>query len=453
MKKLRPYQEKMLEYAKTKARIAFFVEMRLGKSIPTIRWVKAEKEIRDCLILGPKSALPGWKKELMEEGIKEHRIIDLYSSTEDRYEIANALCQGKVNRWYLMNYEAFVNGLDLFKIRWDCVICDESTKIRNPQSEISKNLIKYTDTIRYRAILSGCPAPESPLDYVQQMLFIHGSFMNCCTYWEWRAKYCYKVGYNWEFNPTFTNRLKEELENLTFTLSRKDAGMKEEKIREIRYVEMNDKQKVLYEDVKNDFEFKMGKDFKSTKWAPVAFNWLQRIATGFDPNGVNISNERVYDLYDLINSELKNESIVIWCKHNDEIEYLAHHLRSERCKDIAWYTGQSKYGEEEFKAGKYKVMIAQPKAAMQALDWSVASVAIYFSNWCDGEIRIQSEDRILNVARKEPLLYIDYCTKDTIDEHIVELVNQKKTQSETYMNKQLFERMKNGFSEKRLNSQ
>ncbi len=436
MKTLMPHQEKALSWALKRARIALFMEMRLGKSLVAIRWAKAQKEAHNWLILAPSAALPGWREELLGDGIKELDICNLEAFPSDMvYEIVLSYIKNRHTRrtWFLMNYEKLTANPNLFKLMWGGVICDESTKIRNPQSEISKALNKQLNWARYKANLSGCPAPEWEGDYFQQMLFLYDGFMGESSFWNWRKKYCLNSGYDWTFNKTFKNKMDQELSELTFTLSRKDAGMGEKKVYEKRYVDMNFSQIGIYKHIEEDFEYSLEGKTSMTKWAPVKYNWMQQVAGGFglsENERVCISNTKLNEIKYLLKTELKKEKVVIWFKHNWELEYAFICLTDMKC---AIYTGDKKGGEEAFKNGDCQVMLAQGKCASMALDWSAASTAIYYSNWPDGEIRMQTEDRIVNVRKKEPLLYIDLITKDTIDEDIYDLLKGKKTKAQGFM--------------------
>lgn len=84
MKTFMPHQKKAYDWALPLARAAFFMEMRLGKSLPALRWAKTKSQ--DNLILAPKAALPGWKEELLDEGVKPIDIIELVEDTQTRYE-------------------------------------------------------------------------------------------------------------------------------------------------------------------------------------------------------------------------------------------------------------------------------------------------------------------------------------------------------------------------------
>jgi SNF2 family DNA or RNA helicase len=96
-----------------------------------------------------------------------------------------------------------------------------------------------------------------------------------------------------------------------------------------------------------------------------------------------------------------------------------------------------------FRDGTLRVLLAQVKVAREAIDLSNSSTSIYFSNSHSFDDRSQSEDRILNPAKKEPLLYLDLVSENTVDEDIVELLKEKKMNSRFFL-RELLSKLKEG---------
>ena len=72
-RRLRPYQEQGVAYANRIRNPALFFQMRLGKTLPTIRWAKSLKPRNPraglrALVVAPSGALGSWTRELELEG-------------------------------------------------------------------------------------------------------------------------------------------------------------------------------------------------------------------------------------------------------------------------------------------------------------------------------------------------------------------------------------------------
>lgn len=434
MKRLLKHQLQALDYAKPLARIALFMEMRLGKTLVAIRWVEANaKDIKRTLVLSPKSVLPNWYEELLEEGYALEDIKLLEGTTQQREN----QCQNNEAKWFLTNYETITHNPAIARLKWDCIILDESTKIRNPKADITKILIKQTSIhTMYKAILTGLPCPESELDYIEQFRFLYGSFMRENNYWWWRKKYAMQIGYDWVVNSHVSKLIKEEVHRLAFVLTRNEAGIGSEKIYEKRYTEMSDQQKKLYKQIEKEFAYEYEKENKTTKYVPVKMDWLARIAGGFTPEGTSLGRGKIEEILDLLRNELKGEKVIIWFKFNHELFEVAEALRRADFK-IGVFTGNEKSGlaPDNSLLPETQIMCAQGKCGMYGLPWHAASTVINYSYWYDGEIREQSIDRVINPLKKEPILIIDLICKGTIDEDAVKILREKKVTATYFMSK------------------
>jgi len=428
-----PHQQKALAYASGRSRIALFMEMRLGKTSVAIRWAR-DAGFRRVLVIAPLSALDDWLSELKIEGVPAVDITDLYPlSKPARLETADG-----GTGWFLINYDALRIQPALCNAGWDCVIVDESTKIRNPQAKITKTLISEFADVPARAILTGLPNPEGPDDYFSQMQFLHGSFMGFRNFWAWRHGLFHAAEFTpwlWLPNPGTREKIKEAVHSAAFIMTRKEANIGSRKIYNTRTVEMTPKQKSLYTEVFKKFQF----EYIETNYATVRDVWLARLAGGFSPDRENpelLSNAKYNVVLDLIQGELKGQQVVIWFRFNEELEYVTTMLNSKKIKTTS-FNGASSRAErfrvrDAFQRGMYQVICGQIQVGKFSMNLSAASTAIYYSNSYEAEARAQSEDRIVHVTKAQPLLYIDLVTKHTLDEAVVEALKDKHGDSASF---------------------
>jgi SNF2 family DNA or RNA helicase len=431
--------------------------MRLGKSLAAVRWTKQRikesgyepetvyNRTHRVLVVAPVTTLQDWERELKFEGIDPKDIHWLLGSSTKRMSISNPLM--KDAGWFFVNYEGLRACPELFKHNWFTVIMDESTKLRNPQAQITKLCVSEFAYVKNAAILSGLPAPESPMDYFSQFHVLHGGFMGYNNFWAWRLRYFAQGPTGWDWYPKkgTIDALKGEVHRLAFVMTRKEAKIGPKKIYERRYVYMNAPQKKMYAQVEKEFEFRKEEsgELVQTKWNLERVYWLSRIAGGFFPDkeevgSLLISEEKLKELHALITEELKNDKIVVWFRYNAELKAAAQYLTSKGIKCGQVYGDipleERKHATDSFRAS-IRIMLAQVKCAKFGLDWSVASTAIYYSNSYDMEDRGQSEDRIVHPKKVEPVLYIDLVTKDTIDEEVIESLKEKYITTRIFMTK------------------
>jgi SNF2 family DNA or RNA helicase len=416
-----PHQKKALVYAKPLARIALFMEMRLGKTLVAIRWAEFWKRKR-ILIVCPLAVLPVWREELLKEEWAEEDIVLIRGSAEERAELSRPTSSGQ---WFIINYEALLASPFILDEKWDCIILDESTKIRDPQANITKLLNCRNELAPCRAILSGHPAPEFPLDYFEQIRFLFSHLLHCHNYWQFRNRWFRKVGYEWYCSKFVREKIRTELHQHCFFLSRKEAGIESKKVYEKRFVELTETQLNLMQQIEEGFEYELDDEAKQTKWVPVQYLWYSRIAGGFTPDGKLLSDAKFKEVLGLVKGDLKDEPVVVWFRYDNELRFVASGLAKKNIK-VGTFTGSDKSDSKLFMDGKIQVLCAQGKCGQYGLDWSRSSTAIYYSNWYDGEIRVQSEDRIIHPKKRDTHLFLDLVAEGSIDEEVVRILASKK---------------------------
>lgn len=446
-----PHQKKGFDLARTRTRFPLFWEMRLGKTLLTIRWVETlQPPPEKILVVAPLSVLEVWEKELKLEGVRQYQIALLLGSAEQRLlkliEMQNA-------KWFLVNYEGLLQrrrpgenrsrpiASEITKMPWHCVILDESTRIRNPRADITKVVQNELGSVPYRTILSGLPNPESALDFFEQMKFINGSFLDCDTYWSFRQRYFQQLYGRWEWVPLkgTISLIKEAV--APFSLTRKQARMGAAKVFETRRVNLPSKMRKLYERAENEYALGL----QETLYAPVQRTWCLRIAGGVvynseDDEILATSHHKVDELISLLLGELKNQRIVVFFRFNAEINLVAEKLRKKKLEFVIINGSVSRSERIKRRAQiQYSngtaLILCQTRCVQFGLDFSFCPTAIYFSNWDDYEIRAQSEDRIIHPKKKEPSLYIDLVTRESVDEDILDALKDKEANAIVFKSK------------------
>jgi len=91
------------------------------------------------------------------------------------------------------------------------------------------------------------------------------------------------------------------------------------------------------------------------------------------------------------------------------------------------WTGWKKEGSmEEFKDGKYQVMVANIRCVSRGFNLQNASQMFFYSNTFSLEDRLQTEGRIFRIGQRLPTNYTDYITEGTIDLKVVGALRQKR---------------------------
>ena len=426
---LRKYQIPAFEYGKSHQHWAFFMEMRLGKTIVTIRTVQYHAQfepLMNVLVLAPLGTLETWAEELEKEG--EQFILLHGMSAKQRLEmlIDDAFNRTRTRVWVLMALPTLRAQPKLSALPWDVVIIDESTCIKDWGSQQTQLCIKAFRDVAHRCILSGLSAPESPLDWFTQFLFLHGQFLGHTSLFTFRKEH-FVPGMRGKYVPKFGHRskIKNVVHRKAFVLTRKDANMGEEKIYEKRFVDMTIEQSQLHKEAKREFTL----EGRETTYSVVVNSWLSGLAGGFTPEGRCVSTTKLEALNDLLLHEIPEQQVLVWFSRLDELHAAYKSGLAAGITGLEIHGGTSrelraKY-RQDFLGGKYRVAYMQEACAKYGNNWATADTAIYYSNMYSNEARNQSEDRIVDTEKGRPLLYIDMVTRGSIDEYIVPLLQTK----------------------------
>lgn len=420
---LMPHQYTALNMLAQRDHAGLFMEMRLGKTLTALRWLSL-KQCQRVLIVAPYSALSGWQRECILEGSEPEDIVELFGTKKQRLD-----CLQKAGKFFLINKEGHRVLPEIASHTWDAIILDESTFVKNPKAKVTKFYINHFRNVKHRLILTGTPAPESPLDYYCQMRFLHHDILMFESYWDFRFK-CFTVdntGHQWTLKEDAHEWLSQRLAHHCYFLTRKKAGIKGKKIYEQRMVMLDRQSKKLYQNLESNFEILD----KETKYAPVKFCWLRQLCGGFVDNNF-VNNAKVQELESLIYGELKDQPLLVFCQFVHEVIYLHQHFSELKTSII--YGGVSVDERTkriaDFQSAKIDILFIQPETVKYGVDLSRSDTVIYYSSPLGFETRSQSEDRAVNV-KKSSVLIIDIVTIDTIEEEMQLSMIRKETKQQT----------------------
>ena len=178
LRPLMPHQQDYQRHAAKFNHNACLLEMRLGKTLATIRWdvSLSSKSLASepILVVAPLSVLEAWEKELTLE--YERYVLVSGKSFDKRTDLVVNEAFGVEGRtWVLINYESLRATPGLAFLEWFTVVADESTIIKNNQAAITKLFTKGFRETKHRTILAGMPRPESELDLFSQFQFLYGA--------------------------------------------------------------------------------------------------------------------------------------------------------------------------------------------------------------------------------------------------------------------------------------
>ncbi len=452
-RKLMPHQVKGFRHCRKSRHPGLLMQMRLGKTLVAIRWVKY-RDLPHVVVVAPITVLETWERELQMEG---ETFVRAYGVSKRTREAAiNEVYHSPTRKWLLINYDSvrcmgartvrLIKGKrrsyravpEFATRKWGACIVDESTKIRRNRSQTTQVFIKGWRNCRHRAILTGHITPESERDVFCQMLFLHGQFMGYTDWFKWLHGNFFKVQGSWYPKRGVLNAIKKEVHRLCFVKTRADAGMPDGMVYAVRYIPMTAKQKKLYTTAIKEFVAPLlSGEERETDSRLAVRSWLSKLAGGFDADNTLVSSQKADELIDLVTGELSGEKFVVWFRYRHELRYVQQRLEKCGITNVSVHGGvpakERRRAIRRFREGSERALLATVHCAQFGMDASIADTEIYYSNDVGGEPRTQSQDRIVHPKKLRTLLCIDLITQGTHDEDTLTLVKKKDLNGKQFM--------------------
>lgn len=363
---------------------------------------------------------------------------------------------------YLMNYEKIIRDkwaqliIDLAKTYSFMAVLDESSKIKNHDSKVTKTLLALRHLFQFRVILSGTPAPNDETEYWAQISFVNGNvfppkfhgFRHTYFYFgrqrrngietfngkimsKEQARQLFESGYQWMITPQRREHLMQRMSPITHW-RRKEECLPDlpEKIDQIRKVQMTEDQSKAYRQMERDYITEIKGQAVTAEVALAKIMKLRQITSGFLLNekaeAINIMSEspKLKELLSVL-EEAGNQQAIIWGVFRHEIQTIKAAL-GDRAVTLYGETKDKDLAINQFKSGQVQYLIAHPRTAGHGLTLVNASLEIFFSLDYSWETYEQARGRIHRPGQKSTCLYIHLLAEDTIDEDVLEVLQHKK---------------------------
>ena len=455
--KTKPYahQLKALEMSWNKEVFAYFMEMGTGKSkvlLDNISMLYDKGKINGALIIAPKGVYKNW----LESEIPEHLVKHIQKKAVLWQALINKKQQAKLNTLFkpevdlhilIMNVEAFSTkkGLDFAAKFLSChnalVAIDESTTIKNPSAQRTRNILRLSKLSKYRRILTGSPVTKSPLDLYTQCFFLDPWLLDHDSYYAFRTRYAQLRTANFNGRSVqlvvgYRNlaELSEKLKPFSYRVLKDDCLDLPPKTFMKRIIQLSPEQKRLYEQMKSMALAELNGKMLTTFNAVTQIMRLQQITCGHfkadDDSIQEIKNNRITELMNVLD-EVEGKA-VIWAHWRHDIDTIVREIEEEYPGSVMTYYGdttpddrQKAIREMQDPESKIRFLVGTPQTGGYGITLTGASTMIYYSNGYDLEKRQQSEARIDRIGQKKPMTYIDILAEDTVDEKIVKALRKK----------------------------
>jgi SNF2 family DNA or RNA helicase len=319
---------------------------------------------------------------------------------------------------------------------------DESTTIKNPGANRTKNIIAIGKNVTYKRILTGSPVTKSPLDLYTQCWFLDPWLLDQQSYYSFRTRYALtrKInvsGRQVEIVVGYRNlgELSDKIKPFSHRVLKDDCLDLPPKTYMKRTIQLTEEQRKVYKQMKDIALATLNGKLTTTHNVITQLMRLHQITCGHfksdDGQTQKIPSNRLDELMDVL-SEMEGKA-VIWAHYRYDIEVIVEAIKKEYGdKSVVTYYGDTSTDDRQ-KAIKLiqdpespvRFIVGTPQTGGYGITLTGASTMIYYSNGYDLEKRQQSEARIDRIGQTKNMTYIDIIAEGTVDEKIVKALRTK----------------------------
>ena len=392
--------------------------------------VLMKKNINKTLCIVPNSLKFNWRNEVFNLTNEKYHIIGYkdndYSIEESKFIIVNY----DYFRSKSFNINEKVNKIGLKNI--DCIIFDESHKIKNTKTNTYKNITKaFKKAVKTYILLSGTPIESKIMElYTQLNLILPDEFSNKTNFYQ---EYCgmrYDMNAGWvQIEKPNLEKIYDKLSGIMYRVKKSDVQKDLPPVMRSKiYIEMSPSEKKEYELIESGLanvswdKHNYLKESEDLNDSPLAILTRLRQFT----SAIKIKYCIDSELIEEINGQ--GEKLVVFDVYKDGLKKLY-----ETYKSISGlYIGETKTEDRQKLVDKFQ----DPTSNLKNLFMSVATgnvgITLTTGNnmilltipWLPSEIE-QCIARLDRIGQKNTVKVFIPIIKDTVDEQVYDLVHNK----------------------------
>lgn len=421
------HQQRAMSYAVNKPATLLNLGMGAGKTLTTICLLQAWKSNLN-LVLCPKSVMGVWRREFHKHCNVSHNVTVLDKGTskakaEELKEAKRIAGRYAINA-VVINYESSWRehiGEALLGMAWDCVVADESHRIKEMSSNQSKFAGSLAEVSSRRLALTGTVMPRgAPIEVLGQYRFLEPAIFGT-TKTRFQDKYCIMDSKVPGRVLSYINQddFMERFGKIAYRVQSKDV-LTLPAIQQITIpVELEPKTRRYYETMKKECILELERGEVTAKNAAVKVMRLHQIACGHskleDGTIVHLGTEKRDVLMDMIEDISADEPIVVFCKFLEDlksIEYVSNKLK-RRYGEISG--ARKDLTSHSTMPDNIDIMGVQVKAGGTGLDLTRARYMFWLSacdTWGDFD---QAIARVHRPGQEKPVFVYHLAATNTVD--------------------------------------
>jgi len=413
-----PFQTKGISFVEAHdGRALIADQMGLGKTIQAIGWMQLHRDKIPVVIVCPASLKFNWQNEI--EKWMPDPSIEILSGTKTYLPQKDII---------IINYDILFAWTDILKkINPKILIFDEVHKTKSSKAQRTKASKKLAKNIPHIIALSGTPILNRPIEIYNALYIIDNTLFPNYRYFA--QQYCnyHFNGFGWDANgASNVLELNQRLTSSVMIRRLKKDVLPELPDKMFSFVPIELKNQKEYAEAENDF-IKFVREQKGLEAAKRANNAIQfaKIEGLKQLAGKGKLDDCITWIEDFLETE---DKLVVFAWHTEIINTLLEKFSGKAVKFDGKMTATEKENSKNsfMTDEKIKLFIGQIATAGEGITLTVASnLAFIELPWTPGGLD-QCIDRLHRIGQKECVNVHYLLAKDTIEERIAHLIDQKR---------------------------
>jgi SNF2 family DNA or RNA helicase len=405
-------------------------------SLNVIRWRRRAGQIKRALVLVPNTANVAEWVEQANQHTPSLSVAGIDQATkEDRIDTLHG--KQHITVMTYMGFLRYTNDPeleDLFYERFQLVVCDECSFIKNHTSETFKTLRRLRRTIPYWLLLTGTPFDKSPSYLWAQFFLVDQGGTLGPTLGLYRAAFFKEEKNYWSDFPKYVfdrsnkKQLSRMLRHSSIRYGEQECSDLPKSIYHERPLSFSDETWAYYDKLVGELADAQG----NFTLVDNVYGRLRRLTSGYlvvkNPEGdktyvVFKNNPKLDNLIELLREIPEDEKVIVWNVYHKTGDIICDRLRQEKVSHLRLYgkTRNKKEVRDRFRAGKVRVLVCSRSGAY-GLNLQVANHAVFYEQPDSSIVRQQMEKRIRRPGQTRRTHIWDLLVRKSIDPKILKAV-------------------------------
>jgi len=411
--KLFPHQKQALQATSGQNRVAYYLDMGLGKTfVGSEKMHELDADVN--LVICQKSKIDDWFEHFETYYSNQGYIFNNLTNKKEFEYFIDVTSQGQAKIVGFINYELAWRRKELLKLENFTLMLDESSLIQNRKAKQSKFILKLKP--QNVILLSGTPC-SGKYENLWSQIHLLG--------WEIKESLYNKQYVNWktievgEFKHKIVDkekpyknvdRLKAKLRRYGAVFMKTDEcfDLPQQNVIDIYCKAPREYKRFVKDSIVTIGDKELVGDTTLTKRL-----YERMIASQYNDN-------KFQSFYDLVEST--NDRLIVFYNFNEELEPMVNMMYDESFKrPFSIVNGKTK-DLRAYEEWDNSVTFVQYQAGAKGLNLQKANKIIYFSPTEKCEDYMQSLKRIHRIGQEKPCFYYRLITKNTIEKDIYKAV-------------------------------